>query len=216
MKVYDVVQGSAEWHKIRAGVVTASGLDHLLTPVGLKPSTQREKYLNRLIAERLLGGPLESDDMGGWAERGLAMEQEAAAWYEWEAGSEAVTKVGFAMNEDLQLGCSPDRFVGEAGGVDFKVPAAHTHVAYLRDPDKLTSEYRGQIQGCLLATGRAWWDILSYNPRLPCVLVRVLPDEEYRRALLPVLAKFNEELMRTCEALGSKMGDAPVMTNPFA
>ena len=45
----DIKQGSPEWALIRAGVLTASNFDRILTPKTRKPSAQRDAYLLSLI-----------------------------------------------------------------------------------------------------------------------------------------------------------------------
>lgn len=188
---YDAPQGSPEWKKARLGVVTASGLDNLLTP-GLKLSSSSQQYLCRLVAEWLLDRPLD-DAEGGFLERGKVMEDEGRRWYSMVTDTE-VDEVGFLLADDRSLGSSPDGLIGDDGGLEIKVPAAHTHVSYLLEPSSLVQKYRAQVQGGLLVTGRKWWDLISYNPSMPAVRVRVGPDLEYQAAVAPVLKAFNAKL----------------------
>lgn len=214
MIVHEVEQGSTAWLAARAGVVTASEIDNVLTKT-LKPSAAKA-YLHRIVAERVLGRPVMSEAESKAMVRGKEMEPEACEWYEREYGYERgpVTLAGFITTDDGRLGCSPDRLVGSDGGLEVKVPMAETHVEYALDNEVFRLAYRGQVQTSLFVTGRAWWDLLSYNPAMPCVVVRCLPDAEYHAALSVALSAF---LARVDEAVAKLGGDRATraLTNPF-
>lgn len=195
MKILNVEQGSPEWLRARLGIPTASQVDRLLTPKTLKISSQAGTYRNQLLAEWWCGYPIDWGGQSSFMERGTDMEPEARAWYELQRDVEA-TQVGFVLRDDGRFGGSPDSLVGEDGGLEIKCPALHTHLGYLLDPEALTAEYRGQVQAYLYLTGRAWWDLLAYNPELPPVVRRVERDELYIAALDKVLAEFLGELER--------------------
>ena len=188
MIVHRCQQGTEEWKALRLGVVTGSGFDEILTPATLKPSKAADAYLARLVAETLIGAPV--DEMSSaWMERGTEMEPRARVWYE-ITRDVAVEQVGFITRDDGRVGVSPDGLVGDDGGLELKVPAANTHVAYALNPGALTAKYRGQVQAALYDTGRKWWDIASYNPSIDSVVERVTPDPAYLAALVPALDAF--------------------------
>lgn len=189
MIVIPCEQGSPEWMVARLGIPTASQFDRLLTPKTRKPSTSQAKYRNELIAEWLLGHPLEWGT-SGWMDRGTALEEEARRWYAFERDVE-VERPGFILRDDRRVGGSPDGLVGDRGGVETKCPAAHTHVGYLLDDGP---DYIGQVQGYMYITDREWWDVVSYCPGLPPYLGRVERDEEYIEALVAALGPFNAAL----------------------
>lgn len=199
MHIHRVEQNTPEWEKVRLGVPTASSFDKILTAGG-KESTQAEAYANRLVAELWVGKPIKEFDGNGWTERGHQFEEESAAMYRMMRGAE-LEKVGFVTEceIDYRYGCSPDRLVkgnpldGD-GLLEMKNPAAHTHMAYLLDNAALVKEYHSQCQGQLYVTGRAWVDIMSYFPELPPVIVRVLPDNNYRFSLAAALKKFDDRV----------------------
>lgn len=193
MKILDVAQGTAEWAQARAGIPTASCFDKILTAKKLELSKSSVVYRNQLLAERLVGYPIDFAPQTGWMERGIELEPEARAFYEMHFDVEVET-VGFVLRDDEQVGGSPDGFVGSDGGVDFKCPAIHTHVGYLLDPNKLSDEYMMQAQGLMYLTGRQWWDLLSYHPELPHVRVRIMRDEAYIGAVDKALALFVADL----------------------
>lgn len=175
MKIIDCIQGSAEWKQARIGLVTASNMSKIITPKTMKPSASMEKYAYEILAEEILGRPLE-DASSGFMERGHDLEVEARDWYGWEKDVD-VTRVGLIVRDDGLVGCSPDGLIGADGGMEIKVPSAGVHVSYLlSDPGP---EYFAQIQATLWITERKWWDFVSYCPGFPGVIVRFARNEEF-------------------------------------
>lgn len=189
MIVHDCVQGTPEWLNLRLGIPTASRFDDILTPKTRKPSASARKYRAELLAEYLIRAPMDSP-ASPWMERGTALEPEARAWYAFETGAD-VRQVGFVTRDDRLVGGSPDSLIGEDGILEIKCPSATNHVLYMLNDDP---GYIGQCQGLLYLTGRAWVDLLSYNPVLPPVVIRVERDEEYIADLCRVLDAFVEVL----------------------
>jgi len=196
--VHRCPQGGEDWKRLRLGVVTGSGFDNILTPATLKPA-KSEKYLALLVAETLLGKPVD-ETSSEWTDRGTEMEPRARGWYE-VVRDVAVEQVGFIARDDGRVGCSPDGLVGDDGGLEIKCPAAHTHVGYALNPATLAAAYRGQVQASLYITGRKWWDLLSYNPEIESVVVRVEPDPAYIAALVPALDAFLARIDAAVEQL---------------
>jgi YqaJ-like viral recombinase domain len=192
MIVHDCIQGTTEWLAIRAGIPTASCFDKIVTPKG-KASTQAEKYLHKLLAERLMGHPC-IEFKGPWMERGNDLEGDARAYYESMRELETV-KVGFVTNDDRTIGASPDSLVGDDGLLELKVPSEHTHVAYMLTRS-VDAEYYPQVQGQLWVTGRTWLDIMSFHPEMPPAIIRVERDEPYIRVLSAAVTTFSGELER--------------------
>lgn len=197
---YDVIQGSKQWLRLRAGIPTASGFDNIITPTG-KKSGSAEKYMHHLLAERILGRP-EVEYVSTWMDRGSATEAEAIAYYELERDLDTV-KVGFVTNDDKTIGASPDRFVGDEGLLEVKVPKPATHVAYLLKKP-VDAAYFPQVQGQLWVTGRKWLDILSFHPEMPNEIVRVERDEEYIAKLEALVTSFSEELEAKSRELAAR------------
>ena len=227
MKTFDFEQGSLDWRQARLGIPTASATDRLLTPKTLKPSTQQDKYLCELMVEWALG--LEADAASGWMDRGTAMEEDAAGWYEFEYGVD-LAKVGFWTTDDGRFGGSPDRLVGDDGILEIKCPSAVVHMGYLMEPQKLVDAYRLQNQANLWISGRKWCDIVSYNPELPKVIRRVELEPEFVEAFEPVLNTFCSSLdawksdyvknygppvPRTLEYIGEVLASLPSDGLPF-
>ncbi len=187
---YDVVQGSQQWLAMRAGIPTASAFDKIITPTG-KKSASAERYMHHLLAERMIGRPL-IETVTTWMDRGSASEAEAVSYYELERDIDTV-KVGFVTNDAKTIGASPDRFVGDEGLLEIKVPKESTVVSYLLKKP-VDAEYFVQTQGQLWITERKWTDILAYHPELPNIIRRIERDEEFIAKLAEAVTAFSREL----------------------
>jgi YqaJ-like viral recombinase domain len=202
---HDCIQGSADWTSCRSGIPTASNFDKIVTPKG-KPSTQADKYMHRLLAERMMGHPV-TEFMSTWMGRGLATEAEAVAYYEGIRELETVP-VGLLTNDEATIGASPDRLVGDVGLLEIKVPAEHTHVGYLLTR-AVDAEYYPQVQGQLWISEREWLDIMSYHPELPPALIRVERDPGYIDVLSCAVWAFSEALEAKAAELRERGWIAP-------
>ena len=192
MRIIDVVQGSDAWLDARAFLPTSSHADEIMTPGKLAPSASQTGYRNKLLAEYIFGHWIDWNNKTHAMELGTEREDNARAWYELTRGVD-VEQVGLILTDDGRFGCSPDGLVGEDGMVEIKNPLLHTHVGYLVDPATLVKEYRGQTQAQLWVTGRAWCDLISYNPDIERVVVRVEPDPAYQEAWEKVLGAFLDD-----------------------
>jgi hypothetical protein len=193
-------QGSDEWKDARIGIPTASRFSEIITPRTMKPSASAGNYVNELIAEWALGMSLD-DTSSHWMERGEEMEESAADYYEF-LHDVAAEKIGFVLRDDRMVGCSPDRFIGDDGGLEIKCPSAAVHVGHLLG--SFGDEHRCQVQGAMWITGRRWWDLLSFHPSLPPALVRVERDEEFISALETAVNAFVARLLQAREFMVEK------------
>jgi hypothetical protein len=168
-----------------------------------KPSASANKYLHELLAEWAIGEPGgdPSYDGAGWMDRGTRMEQDAVNWYEVQRDIDT-EEVGTILTDDRLAGCSPDRLVGDDGGLEIKCPSAKVHVGYLLGEG--THQYTCQVQGSMWVTGRKWWDLLIWSPLLPCILKRHEPDEEWLAAFVPIMEGFQAQLADAKERLRSR------------
>ena len=194
MKIHNVMQGSAEWLQLRVGIPTASRFDEILTPKTLKYSKGARRYINELVAETLMDGPIERYTTAAM-ERGIDLEPKARAWYAFDQDL-AVETVGFVTNDEGTVGGSPDGLVNEDGGLEIKCPGAIKHVENLFGGE--IAKY-GQIQGNIFVCEREFWDCLSFHPAMPPALVRVYRDSTYIDALIPALDQFLDELAEAKE-----------------
>jgi hypothetical protein len=197
---HDVIQGTPEWLALRAGIPTASCFDQILTPKG-KASTQAERYMHTLLAERIMGHPV-LEFVSTWMDRGSQLEAEAVSYYEGIKELDTV-KIGFLTNDERTIGASPDRFVGTDGLLEIKVPKESTHVSYLLTK-AVDAAYYPQVQGQLWVSGRAWLDIMSYHPEMPPAMIHVERDEKYIEALSGALSDFSATLERVASECREK------------
>lgn len=182
-------QGSEQWLTLRLAIPTASEFHRIVTPTG-RLSKQSRAYAIKLVAEKLLNRQLESFEETEWMERGRQLEFEAVKAFEFE--TDLTTKqIGIIISDCGRYGASPDRLVGEDGVLEIKCPAPHTHLGYLLDG--FNADYRPQVQGQLLVSGRDWYDWISYSPEMPMVRVRAPRDPEYIGKLRAALDEFCDE-----------------------
>lgn len=207
----DVAQGTAEWLQARCGIPSASNFNKLVTPKTGKPSTSMLAYCYELIAEQMLGRPLD-DATSAFMQRGNDLEQEARDWYSFVRDVD-VQRVGFLLRDDGRVGCSPDGLIGEDGGLEIKCPSAAVHIGYLLGD--AGEKYRCQIQGALWLTGRRYWDFVSWNPELPPVLVRFERDEPFIEQLSAAMDVFLAMLDANRAKL-AELGVAPMLAQDVA
>lgn len=170
MEIYNVVQGSPEWHEIRLGMLTASEAQAIATNgSGLKT------LVNKLVAERLTK-KFEPSYSNSDMERGKDLEAEARNAYELETGN-IVKQVGFCKLNDY-VGCSPDGLIGVDGGIEIKNFKPSCFVEYMFT-GKVDTGYQWQCQFNMFVTDRKWWDYVVYNPDFaePLIIKRIDRDD---------------------------------------
>jgi hypothetical protein len=193
MILVDVEQGTPEWWEARLGIPTASEFDKILTPANLKPSTSAETYLNKLVGEWVRGRPDETFK-SEWMKRGNIIEPEARDFYAFQYDLEPI-QVGFCKTDDGRYGCSPDSLVGDEGGVEIKSLSPGEMVKFIIE-QRVPLKHKLQVIGCMLVTGREWWDFLAYHPDIRPPKIRV-----YRREVLKEITALQMELNKFCEKL---------------
>jgi hypothetical protein len=189
MRIVECEQGTPEWLDARLGIPTASQFHRIITAAKGDLSKQARKYAYELVAETVLGTPLESA-IGNleWVARGKLLEPHAVQQYEFSNDIET-RAVGFVTNDAGTIGCSPDRLiVGQRAGMEIKCPAPATHVGYLIDGPG--EDYRQQVQGTIALCEAEWWDFYSYHDGMPPVLLRTYRDEPYIAKMVAALAEF--------------------------
>lgn len=200
-----VEQGTAEWHALRCGKVTASRVADIIRRTKSGVSASRQRYLGELVAERLTGlqdAGYCSPDMQAGKER----EAEAFAAYAFIRNAD-LQAVPFVDHPSIYMaGASPDRLVGQIGLVEAKCPANHTHIETLRGAP-IPPDYITQVQWQLACTDRAWCDWISYCPAMPedmrLHIVRVERDakriSELETAVREFLAEVDEAIADLCK-----------------
>lgn len=189
MRIVECNQYDPTWWQARRGVPTASSFDKICTPSTGKLSAQADGYICQLIADKVRFDPnmMTEGPMTAAMRNGSVCEPEARRWYEYENGLE-VQQVGLCLTDDGRFGASPDGLINDAGVLELKCPQPQTQVKYLLGAE-LPTEYKCQVHGQLLVTGRAWVDFLSYCPGFDPFIIRVEPDA-FTKTLANVLEQF--------------------------
>jgi putative phage-type endonuclease len=161
----NVIQGTAEWHALRVGKVTASRVADVIAKTKTGYAATRANYAAQLITERLTGLPTEGFTNAAM-QWGTETEPEARVAYEFNCVA-SVVEVAFVPHPTIgETGASPDGLVGDDGLVEIKCPNTATHIETLRG-GSVPAKYITQMQWQMACTGRQWCDFVSYDPRLP-------------------------------------------------
>lgn len=161
----DIIQGSAEWHAIRCGKVTASRVADVVARTKTGFGASRANYMAELIAERLTGNPTEGYTNAAM-QWGLDIEPQARVEYEF-ASDVDVMPIGFVPHPKIAAsGASPDGLIGDMGLCEIKCPNTATHIDTLLG-ESVPGKYLTQMQWQMACTGRAWCDFVSFDPRMP-------------------------------------------------
>lgn len=204
----DIIQGSAEWHALRVGKVTASRVADVIARTKSGWGASRANYMAELIAERLTGEPAEKFTNAAMA-WGTEKEPDARAAYEFFRDAQ-VAEVGFIEHPSiLMAGASPDGLVGDAGLVEIKCPNTATHLDTLLT-QSIPTRYVTQMTWQMACAGRAWCDFVSFDPRLPetmsLFVKRVERDDSLIASLEKDVSDFLDELAQKLGQLNSLYG----------
>jgi len=186
IEIIDCEQRSDEWRKVKAGVVSATGISAIMAN-----GKGRDTYMKRLARERR-GGQMEESYTSPAMQWGIDHEDEARQAYGNKYGV-TVQQVGFVKLNDW-VGVSPDGLVGSDGLIEIKCPNTNTHVDYCNCG--IPFKYSWQVQCQLWATNRKWCDFVSYDPRYtePLYINRVFRDEAEITEMKIAVEQFIEEL----------------------
>jgi putative phage-type endonuclease len=199
-------QRTDDWFSDRLGCVTASKVADVMARTKSGYGAARANYMAQLVAERLTG-TREEGYCNAAMQRGIDLEPQARAQYEFHTGL-TVTETGFERHPTIEnCGASPDGLVGEDGLVEIKVPNTATHIATLRG-GKIDDRYIKQMHLQMLCTGRKWCDFVSFDDRLPeemqLHIQRVDLDEELAAEMEAEVTKFLSELDETVADLTAR------------
>lgn len=166
MITYNVQQGTPDWHKVRAGVITASNFGLRKRLKNGSWSAAAQNYAFRLAVERISGEPLDDPQFVPWqASRGSALEAEARLVHEDKAGVRVV-QAGLATTDCGRFGASVDGFIPEIqGGAEYKCFLAPEKLRGII-LEKDLSDVMDQIQGGMWVTERSVWHFGLYCPAL--------------------------------------------------
>lgn len=193
----DDLQRTEDWHAARAGKWTGSKFVDVLAR-NKKTGEKLKAYYDliwQVVVERMTGKAVEGPS-GLALAWGQEVEPYAAEAYELETGN-VIVNTGFIKHPEFEFaGCSPDGLIGDDGGLEMKCPK-DSKVHLERFISGVPDEYRPQIQGCMWVTGRAWWDFVSYDPRMPeshrFLRIRVLRDDAFIANLQAAVLEAEDE-----------------------
>ncbi len=191
MKIHETVeQGSDQWLKLRAGKITASEADAILTPkFAAKESKAVDTYLGRKWAEKWQGSPIMDEDFfSAPIEWGKILEHEAKPTFKLIKEID-VKNVGFIESDDGLCGCSPDGLTSDGGGLEIKSPLIQTHCKYLV-AGVVPPDYIVQIHFSLYVSGLSHWYFMSYRRLMPSLILRVERDEKIISLISEAVASF--------------------------
>ena len=196
LEIFDCEQGSDAWLECRLGIASASNFATIMAKGrdGKSPSLTRKTYLYKLAGEIVTGKPAENYKNGDML-RGNEMEDEAAQLYAFTRDVE-LGKIGFMKRG--QMGCSPDRLIGDNGGLEIKTAAAHILIEHMFRDD-MPPEHVAQVQGTLMISERDFWDVMIYWPNITPPVFRTRPDRLYQANLRGEIDRFNDELAAVVE-----------------
>lgn len=194
--IKDIIQGQPEWYDLKLGVVSASNFKKIVTSKGDR-SKQREKYLYELAGERITG-ERANNYKNEHMERGNEREAESRKAFEFFHETH-IEQVGFVfLDEDRDIGCSPDGLIDTCSGFETKDAAPHVQVERLEKNWKGTEHFQ-QVQGCLYVTDRTSWHLRSYSRGIKPIDILFSRDEEFIRKLAVELKLFVKDLKTLVE-----------------
>lgn len=211
--VYDMEQGTDEWLRHRAGVITASRAHDIIKSGRSKGSYSeaRATYMLELIAQVCTGLVPESASFkqAEWGHENEPLAREAYEALEFVS----VNQCGLIYrDESLRCAISPDGIL-EDRGLEIKNPfTSKVHIATLLD-GAIKPEYVTQCQYSMWVSGLERWDFCSYDHRMRgeasnrlCVIPQYR-DQELMDKFDAEIPKFISEMDEKLSALGFTFGD---------
>lgn len=214
MKIHTAFdQNSVEWLSARAGVVTASEADALITPkFKVREGIGLNTYLAQKLAEKWTGGPI-SNAMSLDMDLGKIQEEEALPWLAFEFGWK-IERPALITDDKAQIGCSPDGWMTGDAGIEIKCPAAQNHVKYLL-ANAVPDDYVAQVQFSMFVTGMKEWKFVSYRRGFPNLVLTVQRDEAAQKAIAEALGAFLPRLDAAFARMIELNGGVTPQANPF-
>ena len=214
-------QGTPEWHKARAGVITASTYSEALSVLQRKsgdkavgdPTDASDTLAIDTAFERITCEPY-GDTFQTYAMR-RGSEMEAFARMRYEANYNVIVdECGIVLTDDRLFGYSTDGFVGNDGMIEVKTPLNSLKIMKMIQTGNV-EEYIHQIQGGLWITGRLWCDFVMYVPPLKSVgndlyVKRIFRDDDFINEMEVGLLKFNKRVEDYVKVLRTPYAAVPV------
>lgn len=196
-------QGTPEWFKLRAGVITASCFTHCCETQKRDPTKlydKGEKLVYKLAVERIYGQRLEEEDaFETWQmKRGSELEAKARHTFETRTGM-VMYEAGIIFTHDRKFGYSTDGYIENRKVLgEIKCPASAQKLYDLwvtRD----VSEYVYQMQGGMWISGAELAKLIIYSPALASIqrdllVIDVPRDEKFIERMEEALVRFERRV----------------------
>jgi putative phage-type endonuclease len=208
MKILTMSQHSDEWFHARAGMLTASKADAILTPkFKVKDGNAVDTLIAKCLAEKWTGGPLPEDAINTLPmEYGSILEERARPAYTLLTGRE-VRPVGLITDDDGVCGASPDGLIGDDCGIEIKCPNASTHVKYLL-AGEVPHDYLVQVHFSMFVTGFPSWVFMSYRHNMPPLILTVQRDDKIQAQIAEAAESFKSKMAAGWQTLVALNGGA--------
>lgn len=189
---------SPEWFKARAGIVTCSVLNAIMSNGKGNATSAKWDKLLAVKTWEVLAGTTVALNAGYAAERGTMLEATALQAYS-DATGQQLTKPGLLMHPTIKrFGGTPDGLTENGISVQVKCPLAVEKVVQLKIHGDIEHEYFDQIQGELLVTGFQMAHLVVFDDRLPpehqLTIISVPKDAVYQGVMVRRIEKFLQEL----------------------
>lgn len=168
MNSIELVQGTDEWRRARAGSLGASQIGDMMAKTRTGWGASRANLEAQLLVERLTSEPTNGF-VSAAMQWGTDTEPQARIAYEFHANAEVV-EVGLIRHPTISNShASPDGLVGEHGMIEIKCPQSAQHIATLLG-EPIAAKYIAQAQWQMACSGRQWVDWISFDPRFPPIM----------------------------------------------
>lgn len=202
-----VEQGSKEWHRSRAGVISASKAHYLLMG---RNTLGRLSYLDDLVSQ-VATGLLPEEIKAKPLQWGKDNEDAARDAYSART-FETVSDIAFIYKDDsMRAGCSPDGLIdGMPKGLELKCPWSSSVFAAFAGREYIKKEEVIQVQFSLWVTGYESWGFAKFDPRnVNCKklhAVEIKRDEEMIAKIEKGYYEFIEDMDKALENLNLEFG----------
>lgn len=218
METTELVQGTDEWRRARAGSLGASVVHEAVARTKTGWGASRANRMATLVIERLTGEPIDTFQTSAML-HGIETEPEARVAYEFYRNA-TVTEIGLVRHPSIAgTHASPDGLVGENGLLEIKCPQPAQHLNTLMGeaiPDKYVVQMQWQMRCC----EREWTDFVSYNPAFPdpmrLFVQRVFRDDKRIGELEEMVVPFLDEVSEKVAALRKRYEPTEAELNMMA
>ena len=206
----EIEQGTTEWHRMRAGVITASKVHDIIKNGRAKGSysAARQVYMNELIAQ-VCTGLLPDELTAKQVMWGKDNEPKALALYD-PFEEKSIHQIAFIYGMDMRCGVSPDALVNDNGGLEIKCPWTTSQYIDQLLGGEPKPEYLTQMQYSMWLTKREYWDFANYDPRMKKNNIKIVthePDLKLFEVFDNEIPKFIEDMDKKLASIGFNFSD---------